>query len=66
EAQTSLSPWNFLRKMRYYFTSDWDSFIQVLNMEPTRRSKGRQKIPKPAEAPPRMSAKRETVKIIVG
>jgi hypothetical protein len=65
EAQTLLSPWNFLRRMRYYFTSDWDSFLQALNIEPTRRSKGRQKIPKPVEAPPRTGDKRETVKIIV-
>ena len=65
DAQTSLSPWNFLRKMRYYFTSDWDVFVQTLKKEPTRRSKGRQKVPKPAEAPPRTGNKRETVKIIV-
>jgi hypothetical protein len=65
ETQTLLSPWNFLRKMRYYFARDWDSFVQTLDIEPTRRSKGRQKIPKPAEAPPRTGDKRETVKIIV-
>lgn len=66
EAETSLSPWNFLRRMRYYFASDWDSFIQTLKIEPTRSSKGRQKVPKLAKAPPRMDAKRNTVKIIVG
>jgi hypothetical protein len=43
----------------------WNVFVEVVNREPIRRSKGRQKIPKPAEMPVQTKEKRATVKIIL-
>lgn len=65
ELQSTLSVWNVLRKMRYYAMEDWDVFVSVLNHEPTRRSKGRQKIPKSSEPSLQTKEKRATVKIIL-
>ncbi|UQZ34151.1 hypothetical protein C2I18_11805 [Paenibacillus sp. PK3_47] len=65
EVQPTLSVWSMLRKMRYYAMKDWDVFVEALNREPTRRSKGRQKIPRPAETPVQTKEKRATVKIIL-
>jgi hypothetical protein len=65
ELQSTSSVWNMLRKMRYYALEDWNVFVRVLNREPTRRSKGRQKIPKSPEPPFQTKEKRVTVKIIL-
>ncbi|MEK5467742.1 IS4 family transposase [Paenibacillus sp. FSL R7-0210] len=65
EIQTSQSVWNMLRMMRYYAREDWEDFIKALNREPTRSSKGRQKVPKLEEPHAQTKEKRATVKIIL-
>lgn len=54
-----------LRMMRYYAREDWEDFIKALNREPTRSSKGRQKVPKLEEPHAQTKEKRATVKIIL-
>lgn len=63
EAQTKQSTWTVLRTMRHYWFLKWEAFVQELNREPTRSSKGRKKKGKPGR--PRKYPKKLTAQQIL-